>query len=94
MTTNTPRLELPDDFWTKAPRDPEDGRLSGQLGINGTRFRVEALPVTRLHGYQVGADLVSERRLEGLLAEFDVAGFETVRIDGREYVVVITPVAK
>lgn len=83
-------LQLPDDFWN--PVDASDGRLRGVLGINGTSFQVEALPVRRLHGYQVGADEMSERRLEGLIAEFDVAGFETMQINGREYVLVITPV--
>lgn len=94
MTTRTPVFQLPDDFWSHTPRDPNDGRLSGMLGINGTHFHVEALPVTRMHGYQVGADPLSESRLEGLIAEFNVPGFETVRINDRDYVLVITPVAR
>ena len=94
MTTRTPVFQLPDDFWSHTPRDPHGGRLSGMLGINGTHFHVEALPVTRMHGYQVGADPLSESRLEGLIAEFNVPGFETVRINDRDYVLVITPVAR
>ncbi len=83
-------FHLPDDFWAAA-EGTADGRLLGHLGINGTPFRVEAVPVTRQHGYQIGADPVSERRLEGLIAEFDAPGFETVRIRGKDYVVIIRP---
>lgn len=85
-------FHIPDEFWGEEQANTSDGRLMGVLGINGTQFQIEALPVTRLHGYQVGADETSERRLEGLIAEFDVAGFRTVQIRGRPYVIVITPV--
>lgn len=87
---NATTFDLPEDFWSTHP-NADDGRLTGLLGINGTPFRVEAVPVTRQHGYQVGADGPSESRLEGLIAEFDVPGFQTVWIRGREYVVVIRP---
>lgn len=88
-----PTFHIPEEFWGANLQCEADGRLLGVLGINGARFHVEALPVTRLHGYQVGADPVSESRLEGLIAQFDVPGFQTVEIRGRSYVLVITPLA-
>lgn len=87
----TPTLSIPREAWSGTPNDPDDGRLSGIATINGGYFHLEAIPVRREDGVQVGVDEVSESRLAALAVEFDVRGFETIEIDGRAYVVVITP---
>lgn len=84
-------LQIPPSFWEQADVDPDDGRLAGVMRINRTRFHVEAIPVIRERGLQVGSDEQSESRLAGLVHEFDVRGFETIEIGDREYVVIITP---
>lgn len=91
MNSNELSLQIPASYWASTDVDPDDGRLTGVMRINGTPFHVEAIPVTRQAGVQTGADEPSESRLGGLVLEFDVRGFETIEIGAREYVVVITP---
>ncbi|MBM4779516.1 MAG: hypothetical protein GQE15_17555 [Archangiaceae bacterium] len=91
MTVNELSLEIPTSFWDQTHVDADDGRLAGVMAINGSRFHVEAIPVTKEQGMQVGADVESESRLSGLVFEFDVRGFQTIEINQREYVVIITP---
>lgn len=70
---------------------PEDGRLSATVTMLGCSFHVEAVPVIDVEGLQTGADAISESRLSVLAVEFDVPGFETVRIGGHHYAIFLTP---
>jgi hypothetical protein len=91
-TSSPLRFAIPDDAWSGAPGDPEDGRLLCTAHINGTAFHAEAVPVEdAADGVQRGVDPISESRLSGLAAELDAPGFKTTPIRGRDYVVFLTP---
>lgn len=76
-------------------------RLLGQLTIAGVGFHVEAIEVHTIDnlapgyipsGEQCARDESLQDNLDGLFAHAEPDGpFDTVEIDGRDYVIAITP---
>lgn len=85
-------VQLPPNALSKFdPTDTDDGRLHGTCTILGAAFALEAVPVHYVDGLQVGISAVAEARLTALAAEFDAGAFQTIRRNGREFVLFITP---
>lgn len=86
-------IKIPDDAWEDSSGDaPPGSRLLAQMHINGLAFHVEAIEVKEGERGQCAADSSFDHELAGVWA---IGGPDYVpgtnMINGREYVVVVTP---
>lgn len=92
---NGPRLSLDQFEWEPTGSDDNPrSRLLATLYIEGWAFHVEAYEVKEKEGsyFHVTSDTMFEDDLDHYYAAANADGpFQTIRIEGREYVIVMTP---
>ena len=82
-----------DELWEKTGSDEDpSSRLLGGLSINGINHHLEAIAVEETNHLQHVADPTFEEEYDGMCAVSGPDGkFQTVIINDRKYVLVMTP---
>ncbi len=83
-------LKIPDKNWEPASTGTKVLRTT--VVINGVHFHFMAIAVAMENDTQVGVDQETQDYLDDVSSTFDPDGpFETIKINGADYVVVAAP---